>query len=129
VHATAIPPGLVDAVARPRRRGHRLALASVIAVFVMAILAGCGGGGTTGSRATPSSKTSGPSSQIQSQLLRFAGCMRSHGVPKFPNPPTTGSGGLQVQIAEKHLDIHSRQFRTAQAACRPLLPAAVKSGA
>lgn len=60
--------------------------------------------------------------QIQramSALLKFAECMRSHGVTDFPDPVEHGQNiGFNVSLA----DHNSAQFKAAQKACQPLLP-------
>ncbi len=55
-----------------------------------------------------------------SQLLKFAACMRAHGITNFQFiPPGPGhSGGLRAQGANPN----SPQFRAAQQACRKLQP-------
>jgi hypothetical protein len=53
----------------------------------------------------------------RSEMLRFARCMRAHGVP-LPDPgPNGDSGGTPTKI-----DKRSPQVRTAEAACEDLLP-------
>lgn len=56
------------------------------------------------------------SPQRQTQLLRFAGCMRTHGVPSFPDPTTLG---IALSSA---VDPSSPRFQSAQQACKSLLP-------
>jgi hypothetical protein len=58
--------------------------------------------------------------QITSQGLRFATCMRAHGIAGFQyTPPSQGhSGGLGAPGANPA----SPQFRSAQQACRKLQP-------
>jgi predicted small secreted protein len=53
--------------------------------------------------------------QMLSKLLRFARCMRSHGVPNFPDPD---SRGLRVDHSMTRLP----QYQRAYQACKPLLP-------
>ncbi len=60
--------------------------------------------------------------QIQqglNQLLKFAKCMRSHGVPSFPDP-TEANGGNAIGFAGVGADANSPQFKTAQRACAHL---------
>ena len=54
------------------------------------------------------------------QALKFAACMRAHGITGFQyHPPTgTSSGGLGAQGA----NVDSPQFQAAQQACRKLDP-------
>lgn len=60
---------------------------------------------------------------LTAKLLKFARCMRSHGVPAFPDPSvSTAGGGLQIRIGGPGLDQSSPLFRHAMQACRSLLP-------
>ena len=62
-----------------------------------------------------------PTSQDQADVLRFAECMRSHGVPDFPEP---GSGSASPSPS---LDPTSPQFQRATRDCRSKLPAGTGS--
>jgi hypothetical protein len=55
-------------------------------------------------------------------LLKFAQCMRSHGVPNFPDPPL---GGQSTPAPSKGagIDPNSPQFQAAVNACQHVLPA------
>jgi hypothetical protein len=64
--------------------------------------------------------------KMKSRLLALAACMRSHGVPNYPDP-TFGSGGMVSQGfgRSEGLDPNSPIFQAAQKACRgssPRLP-------
>jgi hypothetical protein len=52
------------------------------------------------------------------QLLANAQCMRTHGVPNFPDPSFTG-GGIRVGF-NKSIDPSSPAFQNAAKACRGL---------
>jgi hypothetical protein len=55
----------------------------------------------------------------------YAGCMRSHGVPGFPDPTPgpNGGGGFEIRGGPgTGLDPNSPAFAAAQQACRSLLP-------
>jgi hypothetical protein len=76
----------------------RLALAITASAGLAMLAAACGGSNEV---ATSSSSSAGWSSTAASSIsstswhesyLRFASCMRSHGIPDFPDP-VTGSGG------------------------------------
>jgi hypothetical protein len=59
------------------------------------------------------------------QALEFSQCMRSHGVPKFPDPTFEANGGVSWKIpARSGFDEDSPQFQAAQKACRKLEPGA-----
>jgi hypothetical protein len=65
----------------------------------------------------PSQKTSSGTSQMQEQGLKFAACMRSHGVTNFPDPKVSNGGFMITGI-----NPNSPQFQTAMQACRTLMP-------
>lgn len=72
----------------------------------------------------PGGKGNGkPMSAAQQQkFLAFSQCMRSHGVPKFPDPTFSG-GGAQLRLnAGPGLDPNSPTFKAAQQACRSKMP-------
>ena len=82
---------------------------SVLALVAVALLAaGCGGGGPS-----PSLAASG-----QSELVAYSHCMRSHGVPTFPEP-VAGQGIGKARIVQL---AGSPQFSVASSACQHLLP-------
>lgn len=74
----------------------------------------------------------GPSlSQLQQQeqqklqaalpaLLRYSRCMRSHGVPNFPDPPASGQG--TPALPKGGIDFQSPQFLAAVHACQRVAP-------
>ena len=83
------------------------------------------GGAADGPSSSSSSSGSGPRSGGQGLSLKvangakFAACMRSHGVPRFPDP--TGQGGITIDPS-MGIDPDSPKFKTAQSACQKLLP-------
>jgi hypothetical protein len=109
---------------------HALASLASLAALVL-LLAGCGGGSgspqvanigstaTTTTSAQPGTDTTGGSSSSvkTSNAHAFSECMRSHGLPNFPDPDSQGrvtiSGGLNPA---------SPQFQAAQRQCAKYLP-------
>src|SRR5215831_3226538 len=65
---------------RPRHRLTRVSLAAAAAA-VSLLAAGCGGG----------SPTKAARSSTPSAALAFARCMRSHGLPNWPDPTSSGA--------------------------------------
>jgi hypothetical protein len=58
--------------------------------------------------------------QAMAQALKYSKCVRSHGVPGFPDPQENGQS---IQIGGgPGTDPSSPQFQRAQTACRSLLP-------
>jgi hypothetical protein len=79
------------------------------AVGCSAALVACGSSGKSGT---------GVASSRYAQALRHADCMRSHGVPSFPDPSANGAPngpGSGISLA-------SPAFRSAVEACRALAP-------
>jgi hypothetical protein len=66
----------------------------------------------------------GPNHQIspqeQSQYLKAAACIRSHGIPNFPDPTFSG-GGVHISKAAG-INLHSPQMHAAEEACQSLIP-------
>ena len=59
----------------------------------------------------------------QTQYLKAAACIRSHGVPNFPDPTFEGGG---VHIDHQGLDLNSPAFKSAVEDCKSLIPGGVK---
>jgi hypothetical protein len=81
---------------------------AVAAVGCALVLAACGS----------SSKSHGPASNDNTGL-EFATCIRTHGVPSFPDPQT--SGGIQIPLSLAKNP--SPAFKSAMQACKYLIPA------
>jgi hypothetical protein len=66
--------------------------------------------------------------KLQEQALKFSQCMRTHGVPNFPDPQfSSSSGGVGIRIGGKQggpsrIDPSSPQFQAAQKACQSIMP-------
>ena len=91
--------------------------AAIIATAILTLLAACSSGG-------PSSASSGGSphaggSSNSPSAVGYSQCMRSHGLPSFPDP--NGSGEIPKETAQQ-LQVSSSEYQTAQAACAHLLP-------
>jgi hypothetical protein len=60
-------------------------------------------------------------------IQRYSSCMRSHGVPKFPDPKASG-GGMSLTIGPgTGVDPNSPQFQAAGKACQKLMPGGGKA--
>lgn len=109
---------------RTSRTGSRRAVAvTAVATAVATLAAGC-----TSSAPPPSvarsAAASGSSpvtgSATPASAVAYSGCMRSHGVARFPDPD---SGGNLPKADATRLGVSAAQLRAAQTACRALLPA------
>ncbi len=79
------------------------------------------------SKYAPSKVAPSPAEQAKMQegALKFSACMRSHGVPNFPDPEFHHSGGgVGIRIGGKGsgIDPNSPQFKAAQKTCQSILP-------
>jgi hypothetical protein len=54
------------------------------------------------------------------ELVRYAACMRAHGLPDFPDPSTTANGGSSLDLTQPILD--SPDFQPAEQACHSVDP-------
>jgi hypothetical protein len=61
-----------------------------------------------------------PTAAQQQAMLRFARCMRSHGVPNFPDPQPGGA----LDLAQKVAAPNSPQFKATEHTCRNFVPEA-----
>jgi hypothetical protein len=140
-------PSMLAVLTRPR--APRRALATLPLVALAVLVSGCGSspspsvanlGATSTSAAaqtTPSASGApvGSSSQLggpgggtgnlrmvggsRTQMMAFSSCMRSHGVPGFPDP--NGQGAISISSSDG-IDPNSPAFARAQQACAKLMP-------
>ena len=110
------------------RRARLLAVAALVSGF---LVAGCGGSSHTAT-ATPASSastsaqstttaravTTAVSGRGPAAALAFSDCMRSNGVPSFPDPNPGGS----FELPANGPNPSSPAFRKARAACQKFLP-------
>jgi hypothetical protein len=75
------------------------------------LLPGGGPGEGSGSQISP---------REQSQYLEAAACIRSHGIPRFPDPTFSGGGVHLPHVAG--VNPRSPQVRAAEEACQSLIP-------
>jgi hypothetical protein len=88
------------------------------AIAAATVIAACGSNSSSSSTA---SSAGGPPTQAEIQqeqqdVVRFAQCMRSHGVPSFPDPTTS------PRAFKNAFNTQSPAFQSALTACHHLLP-------
>ena len=108
---------------RPRRARPPAAraAAAIIATAALALLTAACGGSPSSTGPGGSSNAGGPAnSQIG---INYANCMRSHGVPKYPDPDSSNelANGLP-KVSLQQLEVSSSQYQAAQSDCAHLLP-------
>jgi hypothetical protein len=89
------------------------------------LAAGCGGRGPSGV-ASVAATTTAATTPTQNGLLAFSNCMRSNGMPNFPDPQRFVGGNVKLTLHQ--LGASSPQFQTAINACNHLLPTNGGSG-
>lgn len=89
---------------------RRLATAALATTGCVVALFGCGSAAQSGSAGKPGNSGS---------FLEFAKCMRSHGVPSFPDPRP--GGGIKITPGSG-IDPQSPAFGRARQDCRRRLP-------
>ena len=92
--------------------------AAIIAAAGLALLTGACGGSPSATGSGGSSQA-GRSANPQSAAVAFSGCLRSHGVPNFPDP--SSSAEIPKETAQQ-LGVSSSQLQGALNACQHLLP-------
>jgi hypothetical protein len=101
------------------RRTRTIGRAGLVAVALgclALVLAACGGGSSGPQVAGSGSSSQTASSSTKSSSgkpLKYAACMRSHGLPDFPDPDSSGGFAMPQNI-----DPNSAQFQTAANACK-----------
>lgn len=107
-------------------------VALVLVSLIALVGAGCGSNAATGNAGSASSTGSGASSGSASnaaetqttkreKAVKFAECVRAHGVPHFPDPDATGNFNFGV-------DVSAATFTAAVNACKALQPPGTLSG-
>jgi hypothetical protein len=106
-------------------RTRRPLLALVLVSSLVLIGAGCGsnttgsasGGSSAGGGASYASASNGAGTQAtkREKAVKFAECVRAHGVPHFPDPDATGNFNFAV-------DVSAATFTAAVNACKALQP-------
>jgi len=98
-----------------------LILSAVVAVAAFSLIAaGCGGG----SQGVPSVASTTPATTTtattQPGLVAFSQCMRSHGLPNFPDPQRFADGNVKLTIHQ--VAAGNPHYQSAMNACSHLLP-------
>jgi len=136
---------LAELIGAHRRASHRpgrtAGLAVVACVSVALLATACGGGsgghagsanavahlGTTTTTSGAGASTGGSSNAttVGADLMKFSACMRSHGVPNFPNPVISNNSvslHISVAVGGPGGPKGSPQFRQASQDCRKYAP-------
>jgi hypothetical protein len=92
--------------------------ALVVVAIVALVSAGCS------NPAGPSASSDvGNATDVHAQAVKFAECMRSHGVREFPDPDASGTFTIETIANGTSIDTNSPAFQQAITACKDLEPA------
>lgn len=100
-----------------RRTPWALAALAMLAV----IAAGCGNG-------SAGNDTGNSNNSTRVKALRFAGCMRTHGVSGFPDPNAAGELTIDAVANGSSVNTNTATFKTALSACKELEPPGFTGG-
>jgi hypothetical protein len=104
----------------PKRRVAAGIATAVLALSPVCLLPACGSGSPPPTSAGGSPGGAQSSAQSPS-AVGYSACVRTHGVPNFPDPDP-GSGAVPKGDAQ-HFGVGAAVLRAAQQACQSLLPA------
>jgi hypothetical protein len=84
-------------------------------------LAACGSSSSNATGATQAASSN------YARALQFASCVRSHGVPNFPDPKSNESGDMRIQVSPGNarvngVSVNGPAFQAAMKACQSKLP-------
>jgi hypothetical protein len=82
-------------------------------------VAACSSPSTPGAGTGSSATAASPSADGSTGLLAYSSCVRSHGVPNFPDPAS--GGGIPKETGQQ-LGVSDSQLQAAQSACQHLIP-------
>ena len=98
---------------RPTRTAAAITATTALAVLAAACSSGIASSTGPGGSSTPGRSTSSPST------VAYSRCIRSHGVPNFPDPPS--NGGVP-KVSAQELGVSNSQLQAAQRACQQMYP-------
>jgi hypothetical protein len=119
---TALQPSLAYNAAMSFTLTARPLVAVALMSFAL-LAAACGGGASpsqTNTTTIPPAARGESTAVIYTDKLHYAQCMRTHGIPNYPDPQSNGQ--FLIQPGENLPSRNSPQFIAADKACQHLLP-------
>jgi hypothetical protein len=108
-----LPPILYNGITHSALKEDAMRFLSGLAILAaLALMTACGGG---------SSPSGASGSTKYQQALSYSQCMRSHGVPNFPDPNAAGNI-IQSAQPGQNADANSSTEQAADTTCRHFLP-------
>jgi hypothetical protein len=99
---------------------HRRPPAALALIAMVALISACGSSASAG---TGSGAASNNTTANAEKAVKFAECMRSHGVSEFPDPGASGKLTIDAVANGSSLDPSTPAFKQAMSACKDLEPA------
>jgi len=93
-------------------------VAAIVAAALALLATACGNGGSPSPAGSGGSPAAGGSAGSPSAVA-YSGCIRSHGLPTYPDP---NSSGQLPKTDAQLLGVSTSQYQAAQQACQHLLP-------
>jgi hypothetical protein len=108
-------------VTRTQSRRAKPLAAAIASIALLA--AGCGS-------SSPASPNAASAASFTAAAFKYSSCMRNHGLSSFPDPTMTDHNGQQVAYLTATIPINpSPAFKSAQNACRGILPTPINASA
>jgi hypothetical protein len=105
---------------------RRRPLAALALIAMLALISGCG---ASAPPSTGTGNSGGNNTLAHAQNgVKFAECMRSHGVSNFPDPGASGKLTIDAVANGSSLDTSTPAFKQAISACKNLEPAGFTGG-
>ena len=99
-----------------------IATGALAGLAAAAMVAGCGSSSPTSSSSVGHPTQAQAQDRLRQDLVRFADCMRSHGVSGFPDPTAPGAAKEFILSQIPGVDTRSPAFRSAHSVCVHQLP-------
>jgi hypothetical protein len=106
---------------------NRCLPATLALIVMVALISGCGSSAPAGTGAASAGSTHALASARKA--VKFAECMRSHGVSNFPDPGASGKLTIDEVANGSSVDTSTAAFTQAISACKTLEPTGFTGGA
>jgi hypothetical protein len=103
-------------------------LAAAVVIAMVALISACGSNAPAASDSGSRGGSGNNTTAAVQEGVKFAACMRSNGVPKFPDPGASGKVTIDEVANGSSLDTSSPAFTQALSACKDLEPAGFTGG-
>jgi hypothetical protein len=105
---------------------RRRPLAALAVIATVGLISACGSSAPTGTASASGSRNK--TSANAEKAVKFAACMRSNGVGKFPDPAASGKLTIDAVANGSGLNTSTPAFTQALSSCKTLEPAGFTGG-